>query len=143
MTQLAASPPSTAEADSLPPDIRAISVSIRGVLAADIPKANSDDPESRDAPEQRFTRAELVALSDTFREHLRELVPAVEARAQQLPERHADRVAAMVCAGQARILMRPRPAQAALTDALCGSVASRLARTLRTLCGHYDRLVSR
>ncbi|MER7930461.1 DUF6415 family natural product biosynthesis protein [Streptomyces sp. NPDC096057] len=132
---------STTEADCLPPDIRAISVSIAGVLAADIPKADPGDPDSRDAPEQRFTRAELVALADIFRQNIRELIPAVEARAERLPERHANRVSALLCVGQARLLLRPAPP--AETDALCGSIASRLARTVRTLCGHYDRLVTR
>lgn len=140
MTQATASHPGTAGADSLPPDIMTMRASITGVLAADIPKADPDDPYSRDAPEERFTEAELVALTDTFRQHLRELIPAVEARAEQLPERHADRVTAMMCTGQARILLRAEPAE---TDALRGSIASRMARSVQTLCGHYDRLVSR
>lgn len=128
---------------TMPPDVRAMLAGIAPVLASDIPRADPGDPDSRDAPERRFTRAELLELAHAFRGHLRELVPVVEARAQQLPERHADRVAAMLCAGHARILLRPRDTESAATDALCGAIASRLARTVRTLCGHYDRLVSR
>jgi hypothetical protein len=127
-------------APTMPPDIRTMRASIAPVLSGDIPRANPADPYSRDAPEKRFTPAELVALTDTFRQHLTVLVPAVEDRAERLPERHADRVAAMMCAGQARILLRAEPAE---TDALRGSIASRMARSVRTLCGHYDRLVPR
>ncbi|MFF6985579.1 DUF6415 family natural product biosynthesis protein [Streptomyces sp. NPDC010273] len=143
MPNATAPPPSTTDTDQLPPDVMAMLASIAPVLAEDIPRADPSDPDSRDAPERRFTRAELVALAGAFREHLRELVPAVEAWAEQLPESHADRVAAMLCAGQARILLRPRGAESTATDALCGSTASRLARMVRTLCGHYDRLVPR
>ena len=123
-----------------PPDIRAMRASIAPMLAADIPRADPSDPESRDAPEKRFTRPELVALTDAYRDHLTTLIPAVEAWAERLPERHADRTAARMCAGQARILLRAEPAE---TDALRGSIASRMARSVRTLCGHYDRLVPR
>jgi hypothetical protein len=114
--------------------------SIALVLAADIPRADPGDPDSRDAPERHFTRPELVALTNAYRDHLCTLIPAVETWAERLPERHANRVSAMMCAGQARILLRAEPAE---TDALRGSIASRMARAVRTLCGHYDRLVSR
>lgn len=125
---------------TMPPDIRAIRASIAPVLAEDIPHADPDDPYSRDAPEQRFSGPELVAFTDTYRDHIRTLIPAVEAWAEQLPERHTARVSAMLCTGQARILLRAAPAE---TDALRGSLASRTARSVRTLCGHYDRLVPR
>lgn len=140
MQNATAAPLSTTEENSLPPDIRTMRVSIALVLAADIPKADPTDPDSRDAPELRFTVPELVALTDEYRAFLSALVPAVEDWAQRLPERHPHRVAAMICTGQARILLRTTPAE---TDALRGSIASRMARTVRTLCGHYDRLVTR
>ncbi|WP_217545551.1 DUF6415 family natural product biosynthesis protein [Streptomyces sp. GbtcB6] len=123
-----------------PPDIRAMRVSIGLVLATDIPKADPGDPDSRDAPELHFTGTELDALTVRYRDHVRTLIPVVEARAQLLPERHANRVAALMCAGQARVLLRAEPAE---TNALRGSIAVRLARSVRTLCAHYDRLVSR
>ncbi|MBK3563239.1 MULTISPECIES: DUF6415 family natural product biosynthesis protein [unclassified Streptomyces] len=123
-----------------PPDIRAIRASIAPILSTDIPRADPFDPESRHAPEKHFVRAELVALTEAFRQHLQDLIPAVEAWAERLPEDHPDRLAARMCTGQARILLRAEPAE---TEALRGSVASRMARSVRTLCGHYDRLVPR
>lgn len=128
---------------TMPPDVRAMLACIAPILAADIPRADPSDPDSGDAPERRFTRAELLELAGIFREHLLELVPAVEARAKQLPDRHADRVSAMLCAGHARTLLHAQNTESAASDALCGAIASRLARAVRTLCGHYDRLVSR
>ncbi|MFJ3794916.1 DUF6415 family natural product biosynthesis protein [Streptomyces sp. NPDC090088] len=127
-------------APSMPPDIQTMRTSVTLVLAADVPKADPQDPDSRDAPELHFTGAELESLSDTYRDHITALIPAVEARAELLPERHADRVAAMMCVGEARIRLRLGPGG---TDALRGSVASRLARSVKALCRHYDRLVSR
>ncbi|MEU1141763.1 DUF6415 family natural product biosynthesis protein [Streptomyces sp. NPDC005885] len=123
-----------------PPDIRAMRVSIELVLAADIPRADPSDPESRDAPERRFTGAELETLAGTYRGHIEILLPAVQARAEQLPSGHPNRVSALLCVGQARNYLRLGPGD---TDAVRGSIASRLARSVRTLCGHYDRLVSR
>lgn len=123
-----------------PPDTSAVRASIESVLSADIPRADPADPESRHAPERYFTRPELVALTTAFRQHLQDLIPVVEAWAERLPEHHADRLSARLCTGQARILLR---GQSAETDPLRGAVASRMARSVRTLCGHYDRLVPR
>ncbi|MFJ8140670.1 DUF6415 family natural product biosynthesis protein [Streptomyces sp. NPDC096013] len=114
--------------------------SVAVLLAADIPRADPADPESRSAPELRFSGPELVALADTYRGHVRVLIQAVEARAKRLPERHADRVTAMMCTGRARMLLRGGTAD---NNAVQGAVADRLARSVQTLCGHYDRLVSR
>ena len=127
-------------APTMPPDIRAMRVSIALVLGADIPKANPRDPESRDAPELRFTAAELETLAGTYRGHIETLIPAVQDRAERLPSGHPNRVSALVCVGQARIHLSLGPGD---TDAIRGSIASRLARSVRTLCGHYDRLVPR
>ncbi|MBK3572569.1 hypothetical protein JHN63_01770 [Streptomyces sp. MBT65] len=130
----------TTAALTLPPDIRAMLTSIELVLASDIPKAHPGDPESRDAPERRFTGAELEALTSTYRGHIETLIPAVQAQAERLPSGHPDRVTALLCVGQARIHLRLGPGD---TDAIRGSIASRMARSVRTLCGHYDRLVPR
>lgn len=124
----------------MPPDIRAMLTSIELVLASDIPKAHPGDPESRDAPEMCFTGAELETLTSTYRGHIKALIPAVQAQAERLPSDHPNRVAALVCVGQARIHLRLGPGD---TDAIRGSIVSRLARSVRTLCGHYGRLVSR
>ncbi|MDH6221487.1 hypothetical protein [Streptomyces pseudovenezuelae] len=50
------------------------------------------------------------------------------------------RMSPLLCISKARILLRAEPAE---TDALRGAIASRTARSVRTLCGHYDRLVPR
>jgi len=123
-----------------PPDIRAMLTSIELVLASDIPKADPNDHESRDAPELKFSGVELETLASTYRGHIETLIPAVQAWAEQLPSHHPNRLAALVCVGQARIHLRLGPGD---TDAIRGSLASRLARSVRTLCGHYDRLVPR
>ncbi|WP_327403808.1 DUF6415 family natural product biosynthesis protein [Streptomyces sp. NBC_01288] len=124
-----------------PPDIRAIRGSIELVLAADIPRSDPNDPESRDAPEKRFSGAELETFASTYRAHIETLIPAVQAWAEQLPERHPNRVSALLCVGQVQLMrLGLGPGD---TDAIRGSIASRLARLVRTLCGHYDRLVPR
>ncbi|MEV6544379.1 DUF6415 family natural product biosynthesis protein [Streptomyces sp. NPDC051665] len=126
-------------APTMPPDIRAMRISIELVLAADIPRADPDDPESRDAPERRFSGAELATLACTYRAHIETLIPAVQAWAEQLPEGHPNRVSALLCVGQVQLMYQGLgPGD---TDAIRGSIASRLARSVRTLCGHYDRLV--
>lgn len=139
MTHAAAPPQSAAEVDN-PPGIRTMLIDIEVVLAADIPRADPGDPESRDAPERRFTGVELEALTSTYRGHIETLIPAVQAQAERLPSGHPNRVTALVCVGQARIHLRLGPGD---TDAIRGSIASRMARSVRTLCGHYDRLVPR
>lgn len=125
---------------TMPPDIRAMLTSIGLVLASDIPRADPSDPESRDAPELRFTGAELETFTSTYRGHIEALIPAVQAQAERLPSGHPNRVSALLCVGQAQMYLRLGSGD---TDAIRGSTASRLARSVRTLCGHYDRLVPR
>ncbi|MEU9972362.1 DUF6415 family natural product biosynthesis protein [Streptomyces sp. NPDC051014] len=95
---------------------------------------------AHDAPERHFTGDELLSFSNEFRRHIRTLIPAVIARAERLPERHPDRVSAMMCVGQARVRLQLEPGD---TDAVRGSVAVRLAGTARSLGRHHERLVTR
>src|ERR1044072_1125572 len=93
MTHATASGPSTAEADNLPPNARAMRASTLFILAAE-------------EPETHYESAELEKLQDTFREHIRALIPAVRDRAYVLPQRSADRAAALASIGEAELRLR-------------------------------------
>ncbi|MFF8329436.1 DUF6415 family natural product biosynthesis protein [Rhodococcus qingshengii] len=92
------------------------------------------------APEKHFEGAELEGLAATFRDYIKALIPAVRARACVLPEASADRAAAMACIGEAEIRLCLGPGD---TDAIRGSVTARLARSVKTLCEHYEQLAPR
>lgn len=117
----------TAGGDYLPPNVRAMRTSTYVLLAAEV-------------PEKHFEGAELIKLSETYREHIRELVRAVQARAYVLPQKSADRAAAMAGIREAEIRLRLGNGD---TDRVRGAVAVRLARSVKALCGHYERLAPR
>jgi len=127
MTQARASDLSTAEADHLPPNTRAMRSSTILILAAE-------------EPEKQFEGAELEELQDTFREHIKALIPAVRACAYVLPQRSADRAAALAGIGEAELRLRLGNGD---TDCVRGAVAVRLARSVKALCGHYERMATR
>ncbi|MDH6435626.1 hypothetical protein M2158_004103 [Streptomyces sp. SAI-144] len=127
MAHATASGTSAAEADYLPPNTRAMRASTLLILATE-------------EPEKQFEGAELEELQDAFRAHLQALIPAVRARAYVLPQRSADRAAALAGIGEARIRLRLGNGD---TDRVRGAVAVRLARSVKTLCGHYERMAPR
>jgi hypothetical protein len=91
-------------------------------------------------PERHFTGPELEELAATFRAHIRELIPAVQARAYVLPQTAADRAAAMAGIREAEGRLRLGNGD---SDAVRGSVVQRLARSVEALCRHYDRMAPR
>ncbi|MEU9405017.1 DUF6415 family natural product biosynthesis protein [Streptomyces sp. NPDC048281] len=93
-----------------------------------------------EVPEKHFEGAELVKLSATYRDHIRELISAVRARAYVLPQTSADRTAALAGIGEAEARLRLGNGE---TDRVRGAVAVRLARSVKCLCGHYERLAPR
>lgn len=117
----------TAGAASPPPNTSAMRASTRLVLA-------------EEEPEKLFEGAELEKLQDTFREHLQALIPAVRARAYVLPQRSADRTRALAGVAEAKNRLRLGNGD---TDRVRGAVAVRLAWSVKTLCGHYERLAPR
>ncbi|MEV7387187.1 DUF6415 family natural product biosynthesis protein [Streptomyces sp. NPDC091215] len=127
MSHATASDPGTAEADYLPPNARAMRASTLLILAAE-------------EPEKHFTGAELEQLQQAFREHIRALIPAIRARAYVLPQASVDRTAALAGIGEAEIRLRLGNGD---TDRVRGAVAVRLARSVKALCGHYERLAPR
>lgn len=127
MPHATASGADTAEADSLPPNVTAMRASTLLVLAVK-------------EPERHFTGAELEKLSNTFRSHIEALIPAVGAQAARQPKDSADRAAAMAGIGEAEMRLR---LGSGTSDRVRGSVAHRLARSVKCLCGHYDRLAPR
>ena len=127
MTHATASDTSAAEADYPPPNTRAMRASTLLILASE-------------EPEKHYEGAELEELQDTFRAHLQALIPAVRARAFVLPQRSADRAAALAGVGEAKIRLRLGNGD---TDRVRGAVAVRLARSVKTLCGHYERMAPR
>lgn len=127
MPHATASDPSTAEADYAPPNTREMRASTLLILAAE-------------EPEKLYEGAELERLQDTFREHIEVLVPAVRARAYVLPQRSADRTAALAGVAEAKNRLRLGNGD---TDLVRGAVAVRLAWSVKVLCGHYERLAPR
>lgn len=127
MAHATASDPSTAEADCPPPNTRAMRVSALLILASE-------------EPEKHYEGVELEKLQDVFRKHIRALIPAVRACAYVLPQRSADRAAALAGIGEAEIRLRLGNGD---TDCLRSAVAVRLARSVKTLCGHYERMAPR
>ncbi|MGY5048321.1 DUF6415 family natural product biosynthesis protein [Streptomyces sp. 900105755] len=93
-----------------------------------------------DTPEQHFTGTELENLSAVFRENIRDLITAVRARAYVLPQTSANRAAALAGIDEAEDRLRLGNGD---TDPVRGAVAVRLARSVKTLCGHYERLAPR
>src|ERR1044072_2717616 len=127
MTHATASGPSTAEADNLPPNARAMRASTLFILAAE-------------EPETHYESAELEKLQDTFREHIRALIPAVGDRSCVFPQRSADRASALASIGEAELRLRLGNGD---NDRVRGAVAVRLARSVKALCGHYERMAPR
>ncbi|GGN46846.1 DUF6415 family natural product biosynthesis protein [Streptomyces fuscichromogenes] len=142
MSHATASPPGTAEAEhsALPPDVRAIRLSTILLLSMDTATATPADEDPRDAVRRHFSGPELAELATGYRTHIETLIPAVQARAELLPSRHPNRVSAMLCIGVARDQLRLGPGD---SDAIRSAVATKLARSVQSLCRHYDRLVSR
>lgn len=127
MPHATASDPSTAEAEQLPLDTRAMRASTRLVLA-------------EEEPEKLYEGAELERLQKAFREYIEVLIPAVRDRAYVLPQRSADRAAALAGVGEGKARLRLGNGD---TDPVRGAVAVRLARSVKTLCGHYERMAPR
>lgn len=126
MSHATASGPSTAGAD-LPPDTTAMRASTRLLL-------------STEEPETLYSGAELESLQETFREYLQALIPAVRDRAHVLPQRSADRTRALAGVSEAKARLRLGNGD---SDRLRGAVAVRLAWSVKSLCGHYERLAPR
>lgn len=117
----------TAEADSCRLSIPAMRASTLLVLAAE-------------RPEDHFEGAELERIAGEFREHIRALIPTVRARACVLPQTPADRTAALACIDEAQGHLNMGNGD---NDAVRGAVAARLARSVKSLCWHYDGLAPR
>src|ERR1044072_4486124 len=122
MTDATASGPSTAEADNLPPNARAMRASTLFILAAE-------------EPETHYESAELEKLQDTFREHSRALIPAYV-----LPHRAAAHPAALASIGEAELRLRLGNGD---NDRVRGAVAVRLARSVKALCRHDEGRATR
>ncbi|MFC8432269.1 DUF6415 family natural product biosynthesis protein [Streptomyces sp. NPDC057253] len=127
MPHATASDLSTAEAAYLPPNTQEMRASTRLLLA-------------ENEPEKLYKAAELERLQETFREHIETLIPAVRARAYVLPQRSADRTAALAAIVEARNRLSLGNGD---NDRVRGAVAVRLAWSLKTLCGHYERMATR
>ncbi|MGW2957807.1 DUF6415 family natural product biosynthesis protein [Streptomyces sp. NPDC001220] len=91
-------------------------------------------------PEDHFEGAELERIAGEFREHIRALIPTVRARACVLPQTFADRTAALACIDEAQGHLHMGDGD---SDAVRGAVAARLARSVKSLCWHYDRMAPR
>lgn len=127
MPHATASDRSTAEAEHLPLDTRAMRASTRLVLATE-------------EPETLYNGAELEKLQDTFREYLQALIPAVRDRAYVLPQRSTDRTRALAGVSEAKGRLRLGSGD---SDLVRGAVAVRLAWSVKCLCGHYERMAPR
>jgi len=81
------------------------------------------------------TVQELTALDGALRGHIQLLVPEVEALAG--PRRDADARLALACTGEAR---RRLSIGTGDTVVLRVSVVQKLARIVRALCAHFEKL---
>ncbi|MEU5894522.1 DUF6415 family natural product biosynthesis protein [Streptomyces sp. NPDC047461] len=80
---------------------------------------------------------EIGTLTLQLRGHLELLLPEVEESAQKLPRASLPRYCALACTGEARERLRTQPAPRYGGPA---GHARRLARTLNTLCDHWEAL---
>lgn len=80
---------------------------------------------------------ELGMLTRTVRGHLELLIPVVERAAGKLARESVHRYCSLACVGEARGKLRTEPSQR-----VDGEIthARRLARVLRALCDHYEKI---
>ncbi len=114
--------PTGAECDPAPPDIAAMRVSARRLLAEDVALPVLD---------------ELDTLALTLREHIQLLIPEVAKAAAREPKDSVPRYCALACLGEARNKLR-LGADGTLPIRLAS--ARKLARVVSALCDHYENL---
>lgn len=115
-------PAPTANLDQVPPDLATMRASARRLLAED---AAPIGPE------------ELETLRLALRGHIEELIPAVEAMTLGLPKDDIPRACALAGVREARMRLGLGVGD---YPPVRMSVAMRLARSVRTLCDHYENL---
>ncbi|WP_210574089.1 DUF6415 family natural product biosynthesis protein [Streptomyces sp. GESEQ-4] len=128
MAQATARPPAVEECDQAPPDLEMMRENARRLLGPD------DGPEALPP-----TATEVDALALVLRGHLELLVPEVE-RAAGNRLKSVQSYCAMACVGEARRKMAVTPL--ARLDAGVAH-ARRLARSLNSLCDHFETLNGR
>lgn len=123
MAKATATPPPVEGADPRPPDVAQMRRSALRLMGPESP-----------AP----TPQELDALNTLLRGHLQLLIPEVAGMAIPLPKDDIPRACAMACVGEAR--MRLRLGWPQDSEAVRLSVARKLARSLNSLCDHWENL---
>ncbi|MGW0015763.1 DUF6415 family natural product biosynthesis protein [Streptomyces tendae] len=105
-----------------PVDIATVRATARPLLAADLEPLAAD---------------ELAKVTATLREHIADLIPAVEALTRTLPADDVPRACALACIGEARMRLRLGDGD---NEPVRLSVAVRLARTANALADHQQTL---
>ncbi|WP_435270624.1 DUF6415 family natural product biosynthesis protein [Streptomyces sp. 1222.5] len=126
MTNATAQRQTAAEPDGQPLDITVMRRNAAQLLGPD------DGPEALPPAPQ-----EVVTLAALLREHLEQLIPAVEAQARRLPTESIPRYCALACIGEATRKLRIGDGA---TEPVRLSVAGKLARSVWALCDHYAKL---
>lgn len=80
---------------------------------------------------------ELDTLTATLRGHLELLIPEVAGKAGRLPKNSVSRYCALACLGEANRKLRVGDG---CTPPVRVAVARRLARSVKALCDHYEKL---
>jgi Family of unknown function (DUF6415) len=80
---------------------------------------------------------ELDTLTATLRGHLGLLIPEVAAKAGRLPKNSVPRYCALACVGEANRKLRVGDG---CTPRVRVAVARKLARSVKALCDHYEKL---
>ncbi|MFF7752650.1 DUF6415 family natural product biosynthesis protein [Streptomyces sp. NPDC007971] len=80
---------------------------------------------------------ELGTLTATLRGHLELLIPEVAAKAGRLPKNSVPRYCALACVGEAT---RKARVGDGCTSPVRVAVARKLARSVKALCDHYEKL---
>ncbi|MEU9245695.1 DUF6415 family natural product biosynthesis protein [Streptomyces sp. NPDC048385] len=89
-------------------------------------------PDARPIPTDQ-----LPTLATALRGHVEELIPAIEAMTRQLPVGDIPSACALACCREARIRLGLRPGYNSPGQM---TVAMKLARSVKSLCDHYENL---
>ncbi|MGW0823560.1 DUF6415 family natural product biosynthesis protein [Streptomyces sp. NPDC002845] len=108
--------------EALPIDVATMRAAVDRVLARGAEPLSDED---------------LETLRRQLRGHIQLLIPAVERAAVRLPRGHRARDRALCCVGEARVRLRLGRGDTLFVRV---SVVHRLARSVRTLCGHLEHL---
>jgi hypothetical protein len=108
--------------DQVPPDIATMRATARRLLAEDAAPISPDD---------------LETLRLTLRGHIQLLIPIIEAKALGLPKDDIPRACALAGAREAGMRLRLGVGDC---PPVRMSVAMKLARSVQTLCDHYENL---